>query len=143
MTHRRTSHCRTGHVASRGGKCGLSDKPIFPQPPCLSKQHKHNEEPEAHASGACLLHHEFYVHDSFVFSHAWMLLTIASATSRSACAHAGLVGVLRLAIDAGARALLFSLLRSLAVGGSTFVLQQKNQSVTIKWRRSGSSWRQG
>ena len=33
---------------------GLSNKPIFPQPLCLSKQPL-SEEPEAHASGACLL----------------------------------------------------------------------------------------
>ena len=46
---------RAGHVASRGGKSGLSNKPIFAQPFCLSKQHKHGEEPEAHASGAYLL----------------------------------------------------------------------------------------
>ena len=49
------SQARAGHVASRGGKSGLSYKPIFPQPLCLSKQHKCSEEPEAHASGACLL----------------------------------------------------------------------------------------
>ena len=41
--------------SSRGGKCGLSNMPIFPQPLCLSKQHKHGKEPEAHASGAWLL----------------------------------------------------------------------------------------
>ena len=29
---------RAGHVASRGGKSGLRNKPIFPQPLCLSKQ---------------------------------------------------------------------------------------------------------
>ena len=46
---------RAGHVTSTGAKCGLSNKPIFPQPLCLSQQHKHGEEPEAHASGACLL----------------------------------------------------------------------------------------
>ena len=46
---------RVGHVAWRGGKCGLSNKPIFPQPLCLSQQHKCGKEPEAHASGACLL----------------------------------------------------------------------------------------
>ena len=36
------------------GKSGLSNKPIFPQPPCPSQQQKHSKEPEAHASGACL-----------------------------------------------------------------------------------------
>ena len=30
---------RAGHVASRGGKSGLSNEPIFPQPLCLSEQH--------------------------------------------------------------------------------------------------------
>ena len=44
-----------GHVTSRGGKSGLSNKPIFAQPPCLSKQCEHGEEPEAHTSGAHLL----------------------------------------------------------------------------------------
>ena len=38
-----------------GGKSRLSNKPIFPQPLCLSQQHKHGKEPEAHTSGACLL----------------------------------------------------------------------------------------
>ena len=33
-----TRHAR--HVASRGGKCSLGDKPNFPQPLCLSQQHK-------------------------------------------------------------------------------------------------------
>ena len=43
-------------LLQRGGKSGLlSNEPIFPQPPCLSQQHKHSEEPEVHASGACLL----------------------------------------------------------------------------------------
>ena len=28
---------------------------VCPHPLCLSQQHKHSEEPEAHASGACLL----------------------------------------------------------------------------------------
>ena len=54
------AHCAhqacAGHVASRGGKCGLSNKPVFPQSPCCSQQHGHSAEPEAHASGACLLH---------------------------------------------------------------------------------------
>ena len=49
------SRARAGHVTSRGGKCGLSNKPNFPPPLCLSQQHKYGEEPEAHASGACLL----------------------------------------------------------------------------------------
>ena len=35
-------HCahqtRAGHITSRGGKSGLSNEPIFPQPPCLSQQ---------------------------------------------------------------------------------------------------------
>ena len=39
-------------MSHRGGKSGLSNKPIFPQPPCPSEQCKHDEEPEAHASGA-------------------------------------------------------------------------------------------
>ena len=43
-------------IASRGGKSGLSNKPIFPQPLCLSLKLLLSEEPEAHASGACLLH---------------------------------------------------------------------------------------
>ena len=38
-----------------GRKSGLSDKPIFPQPPCVSQHQKHSKEPEAHTSGACLL----------------------------------------------------------------------------------------
>ena len=46
---------RAGHVASRGGKSGLSIKPIFPQPLCLSLITPLSEEPKAHASGACLL----------------------------------------------------------------------------------------
>ena len=50
----RDSQC-AGHAASRGGKSGLSDKPIFPKPRCLSQQQKFSEEPEAHTSGACLL----------------------------------------------------------------------------------------
>ena len=33
-----SAQARAGHVASRGGKSGHSDKPIFPQPLCLSKQ---------------------------------------------------------------------------------------------------------
>ena len=45
-----------GHVAWRGGKSGLGDKPIFPQPLCLSPNKPLSKEPEAHASGACLLH---------------------------------------------------------------------------------------
>ena len=49
------SRARAGHVTSRGGKCGLSNKPIFPQPLCLPQQHNCGQEPEAHASGACLL----------------------------------------------------------------------------------------
>ena len=48
------AHVGHVHVASRGGKRGLSNKPIFPQPLCLSKQPL-SEEPEAHVSGACLL----------------------------------------------------------------------------------------
>ena len=44
-----------GQVTSRGGKPGLNNKPIFQQPLCLSEQHDHGEEPEAHASGAYLL----------------------------------------------------------------------------------------
>ena len=42
-------------IAQEKGKIGLSNKPIFPQIPCLSQQRKHREEPEAHTSGACLL----------------------------------------------------------------------------------------
>ena len=37
------------------GKSGLSNKPIFPKPPCLSQQQKHSKESEAHTSGACML----------------------------------------------------------------------------------------
>ena len=35
-----------GHVASRGGKSGLSNKPIFPQPLCLSKQNHTAKNPK-------------------------------------------------------------------------------------------------
>ena len=44
-----------GHVASRGGKSGLSNKPIFPRPLCFSLNKPISEEPEAHTSGAYLL----------------------------------------------------------------------------------------
>ena len=53
-----------GHVAPRGGKSGLRNKPIFPQPLCLSKQHECGEEPEAHASGACLIRQSLQLHKS-------------------------------------------------------------------------------
>ena len=46
---------RAGHVGSRGGKSGLSNNPIFPQPLCLSLIKPLSEEPEAHARGAHLL----------------------------------------------------------------------------------------
>ena len=56
VTSRRRAHqARAGHVALRGGKSGLRNKPIFPQPLCLSLKLLLSEEPEAHASGACLL----------------------------------------------------------------------------------------
>ena len=36
LQRRRAHQARAGQVASRGGKRGLSNKPIFPQPLCLS-----------------------------------------------------------------------------------------------------------
>ena len=55
LNNRCAHQARAGHVASRGGKSGLSNKPIFPQPLCFSLKLLLSEEPEAHASGACLL----------------------------------------------------------------------------------------
>ena len=43
----RSAHwVRAGHVAQRGGKSGVSNKPIFPQPLCLSKQHNTAKNPK-------------------------------------------------------------------------------------------------
>ena len=41
-----TSQVRAGHVASRGGKSCLSNKPIFPQPHRRSEQHNAAKNPK-------------------------------------------------------------------------------------------------
>ena len=43
------------HFRGEGKAVRLSNKPIFPQPLCLSLIKLLSKEPEAHASGACLL----------------------------------------------------------------------------------------
>ena len=44
VTSQRQPHA--GHFALRGGKSGLSNMPIFPQPLCCSKQHNQAKNPK-------------------------------------------------------------------------------------------------